>query len=100
MNDNLGFLRAPMREGEVVLESEHEETVDGDSSDQGFVYGIFPENGKPSSEPRTIFVNGGRIKLGLTGMDLPPSQNIKSTIPFRAKEMTTQLPSLSFARAS
>lgn len=23
-----------MREGEVVLESEHEETVDGDSSDQ------------------------------------------------------------------
>ena len=34
MNGNLGFLGAPMREGEVVLESEHEETGDGDSSDQ------------------------------------------------------------------
>ena len=34
MNGNLGFLRAPMREGRVVLESKHEETGEGDSSDE------------------------------------------------------------------
>ena len=34
MNGNLGFLRALVREGGVVLESEHEETGDGDSSDE------------------------------------------------------------------
>ena len=32
MNGNLGFLRALMREGRVVLESKHEETGEGDSS--------------------------------------------------------------------
>ena len=34
MNGNLGFLRALMREGRVVLESKHEETGEGDSSDE------------------------------------------------------------------
>ena len=31
---NLGFLRAPMGEGGVVLDSEHEKTRDDDSSDE------------------------------------------------------------------
>ena len=47
----------------------------------------------PSLEHLTIFVNDGRIKLGLTGMDLQPLRNTKSTIQFRTKEMKTQLPS-------
>ncbi|KAL8117095.1 hypothetical protein AgCh_015126 [Apium graveolens] len=44
---NLDFLPAPVRDGGLLPESEHEATRDDDCSHEVFVYGIIPKNGKP-----------------------------------------------------